>query len=70
MLHSAVEIRENFTSLQPLGPVNVLVCYSLLPDNEILAEGILIEGEFLSSSYFAPEVVENWEALISKERKS
>lgn len=54
------------TSLQPLGPAQVLVCFHFT-DSGVVVDGVFVNGEIVDADCFAPKIVERWESAIERE---
>lgn len=68
------------TSLQPFGGINVLVCFEHIPGepegkrgspsdgpatpDSVIVTGVMLQGEEIDASLFAPALVEKWQNLI------
>jgi hypothetical protein len=71
------------TSLQYLGAVQVEVCFEHIPgepagnrwsgtdcpatNDDVVVTGVMIQGEEVDRSFFAPALVEKWENMIQLE---
>jgi hypothetical protein len=73
----------SLTSLQPIGETEVLVCFEYTPAEpegkrgtttdcpaspaSVAVTGVMLNGEEIDHSFFAPAVVQKWENLIQLE---
>jgi len=73
------------TSLQYLGALNVLVCFEHTPGepegkrespsdgpatpDSVIVTGVMLQGEEIDASLFAPALLEKWENLILAEMR-
>lgn len=76
----------NLTSLQYLGAAEVLVCFEHIPGeppgrrgsstdgpatpDAVAITGVMLNGEEIDASFFAPALVEKWSHLIQLEMLS